>query len=175
MKLRKLKEKDADKMLAWMHDAGINDIFAKNFASLTKADVIKFIKNSQQDSKNIHLACVNDDDEYLGTVSLKNIDQDDKNAEYAISFTSEARGTGAAKFATHEILRVAFEDLKLHKVYLDVLDSNLRAIKFYYKIGFVLEGTAKEHISKNNTFHDLLWFRLLSSEYKKISTEKQDG
>ena len=47
--------------------------------------------------------CIRDsdqDDEYLGTISLKNIDLKNKNAEYAISTRKKARGTGANQQAT---------------------------------------------------------------------------
>lgn len=164
MKLRQLKIKDVDRMLTWMHSKESKDIFAKDFNKYTKEDVTNFVK-MKNTKNNINYACVNDDDEYLGTVSLKNIDYDNKNAEYAISFMKEAQGTGAALFATKEILKQAFEELNLEKVYLDVLETNKRAIAFYKKVGFVQEGTFRRHFLKNNNYIDLLYFSILREEY----------
>ena len=169
MKLRQLKIKDVDRMLTWMHSKESKDIFAKDFNKYTKEDVTNFVK-TKNTKNNINYACVNDDDEYLGTVSLKNIDYDNKNAEYAISFMKEAQGTGAALFATKEILKQAFEELNLEKVYLDVLETNKRAISFYKKVGFIQEGTFRKHFIKNNEYINLLYFSILKEEYyeKKV-------
>lgn len=169
MKLRQLKIKDVERMLTWMHSKESKDIFAKDFNKYTKEDVTNFVK-MKNTKNNINYACVNDDDEYLGTVSLKNIDYDNKNAEYAISFMKEAQGTGAALFATKEILKQAFEELNLEKVYLDVLETNKRAISFYKKVGFIQEGTFRKHFIKNNEYINLLYFSILKEEYyeKKV-------
>ena len=159
MKLRNLKEKDADKMLEWMHSSESKKIFAKDFNNYTKEDVLNFIRSGNNDS-NINYACVDDNENYLGTISLKNIDKENNNAEYAISFCKEAQGTGAALFATKEILKIAFEKLNLNKVYLDVLETNKRAIAFYKKVGFEEEGKFRKHIYKNNDYINLLWFSI---------------
>ncbi len=165
MKLRELQKKDADRMLSWMHSEKSRYIFAKDFNNFTKDDVISFI-NKKNTSENINYACVDDDDNYLGTISLKNIDYENKNAEYAISFMEEAQGTGAASYATKEILKLAFNDLKLKKVYLDVLETNKRANAFYKKTGFIYEGKFEKHILKNNQFIDLYWYRMFDDEFK---------
>ena len=64
MRLRPLEAKDAEGMLSWMHDDSINSIFAADFKSFTKDKVLSFIENSDKNKDDLHLACVNDDDEY---------------------------------------------------------------------------------------------------------------
>lgn len=164
MKLRSLELKDAPGMLEWMHDATINKNFRADFSGYSLEKVEAFISNSitEQDK---HFACTDEFDEYLGTVSLKNIDRNSRNAEYAISFRKKAHGTGAAYFATDEILKIAFYKLNLEKVYLNVSGKNLRAISFYEKYGFILEGHFKKHILINGVLEDLLWFGILKDEY----------
>ena len=74
MRLRKLKLKDAPLMLEWMHDADVVRDLRNDFASKTIGDCRDFIKNSSNDKMNVHYAIVSNEDEYMGTVSLKNID-----------------------------------------------------------------------------------------------------
>ena len=166
MKLRELKEKDVDRILLWMHSDESKEIFAKDFNNYTKEDVKKFV-NSKNTKEDLNFACVNDNDDYLGTVSLKNIDYENNNAEYAISFIKEAQGTGAAVFATKEILNKAFSELKLEKVYLNVLSTNKRAIAFYKKMGFKEEGIFKNHLKKDDKYIDLLWYAIIKNEYNE--------
>ena len=158
--LRKLEEKDAPFMLEWMHDCTINCNFQYPFAEMTIEKVKDFIKNSFNE-ENKHFAIVDEKDEYLGTISLKNISQKNKNAEYAIVTRKEAHGTGAAMQATQELLCYAFQELGLHKVYLNVLEDNIRARKFYEKCGFVQEGIAKDAIMAADGYQSLVWYGII--------------
>ena len=158
--LRKLEEKDAPFMLEWMHDNTINCNFQYPFAEMTIEKVKDFIKNSFNE-ENKHFAIVDEKDEYLGTISLKNISQKNKNAEYAIVTRKEAHGTGAAMQATQELLCYAFQELGLHKVYLNVLEDNIRARKFYEKCGFVQEGISKDAIMASDGYQSFVWYGII--------------
>lgn len=163
MNIRKLKEKDAERMLLWMHYDETKEIFEKDFSKYNIKTVLNFI-NSKSDNC-YHYACVDDDDNYLGTVSLKNVDTDNYNAELAISFIKEAQGTGAAMFAIREVLYIGFNQLSLNKIYLNVLSSNARAKAFYKKVGFTKEGCFKNHILKNNKYIDLEWYAVFKDDF----------
>ena len=158
MILRKLELKDAPFMLEWMKDDTISRHFNNNFINMRLDDCIKFIRDSDNNKKNIHYAICNNEDQYIGTISLENFDFKNKNAEYAIVVTKKAMGTGIAKEATDAILKIAFDELSLHKVYLCVSEKNKRAISFYEKYGMTREAIFKRHIYQDNQFHDLIWF-----------------
>ncbi len=160
--LRTLKEKDADFMLEWMHDEEISRNFVFDAKSTTKEKALDFISKSQKDNKNLHFAIADKNDEYLGTISLKNIDLKNKNAEYAIGMRKKAIGTGAAAFATKQIANYAFEKLNIEKVYLNVLSDNLRAVCFYEKMGFVYEGELIKHVIKDGEHKNLKLFALFN-------------
>ncbi|MBR2246818.1 MAG: GNAT family N-acetyltransferase [Bacilli bacterium] len=164
MKLRELKEKDVNGMLEWMHSKKTKDIFIKDFNSLTKEQVLDFINNSSKLDNELHYACVDDNDNYLGTVSLKNINKKTKDTEIAISFIEKAHGSGAAKYAISEIISIAFNKLNLERVYLNVLETNKRAIAFYNKVGFK-QDKYKEKIRKDNKDIDLLYFSIVKREF----------
>ncbi len=157
MILRKLSYKDIEYMIEWMNDEDINKNFKAKFSNYTREDLIDFI-NTSFNSENKHFAIVNEYDEYLGTVSLKNISNIDKNAEYAIVLRKSAIGSEIAKEATKEVLRFAFNELKLYKVYLNVLSENTRAIKFYEKMNFMYEGEFKEHYNINGELKNIMWY-----------------
>lgn len=134
--LRQLEIKDAPLMLEWMQDPSIACFFRFDAQRMTLADCEEYIRNAWDDIRSRHYAIVDEKDEYLGTISLKSIDYEKQEAEYAISTRKKAHGTGVAMIATKEILRIAFEDLDLKRVYLNVLKENGRAIAFYVKTGF---------------------------------------
>ena len=128
---------------------------------MNRDDVISFIEKAQNESKDIHMAATDDNDRYLGTVSLKNINYNDKNAEYAISLHKDAVGSGVAKFATEEIIKIAFTKLNLERIYLNVFSDNSRAINFYNKMGFKYEGELEKHLQIRGEFKSLKLFAIL--------------
>ena len=159
--LRRLEKKDAPLMLEWMHDSAVNCNFQANFAASTLESVLSFIHDSFHDESQ-NFAFVDENDEYLGTISLKHISYKNSSAEYAIVTRKKAQGTGAAKRATLELLKYAFEELKLHKVYLNVLEDNVKAQKLYEKCGFVYEGSAIDAVRINGQYKTLKWYGLIN-------------
>lgn len=160
--LRKLALKDAPFMLEWMHDREINCNFQYPFADMELEQVNKFIEGSYTD-ENEHFAIVNEQDEYLGTISLKNISYTNASAEYAVVTRATAQGTGIAKKATQELINYAFKEKGLHKIYLNVLQDNERAIKFYEKCGFVKEGVSIDAIKINGEYRNLIWYGIINN------------
>lgn len=160
--IRRLEKKDAPFMLEWMHDSEINCNFQKEFASATLESVLSFIEDSFNDETQ-NFAFVDENDEYLGTISLKNISHINDSADYAIVTRKKAQGTGAAMTATQELLKYAFEELKLHRVYLNVLEENVGAQKLYEKCGFVYEGSAVDAMKINGKYRTLKWYGIINS------------
>ena len=163
MILRKLEEKDAPFMLECMHDKDITAGFQRPFANFTLETVLDFIHNSF-DEECQNFAFVNSDDEYMGTISLKNISYLNDKAEYAIVSRKCAQGTGITRQATEELLAYSFSKLGLHKVYLSVLEENIRAQKFYEKCGFVREGLEVDAVKINGVYHNHIWYGIINQK-----------
>ena len=161
MKIRKLMEKDAELMLEWMHDENVVQWMQTDFASKTLEDCEKFIESSAKDASSLNLAIVDDHDEYMGTVSLKHIDNIDKNAEFAITIRKKAMGTGSSKYGMEEILQLGFEELGLHAIYWCVSVENERAIRFYNKgVGTLTNEIPKKILNRydEKQQEDLIWY-----------------
>lgn len=168
MNLRKLNVKDIPLMLEWMKDVDISRQFRADFSHYTEDKVRHFIEQAQDFTSHRHYAIVDEKDEYLGTISLKEIDTINMKAEYAIVLRRIAIGTSIARDATHQILKIAFNELMLNKVYLNVLSNNHRANRFYLKFGFKFEGTFRQDIKIENEFYDLNWYSILKESYESM-------
>ncbi len=162
MYLRDMKNDDIDNMLEWMRDPSINCFFRCDFQHMERADVQAFIEKSLDKKNNIHLAVCDDNDEYQGTVSLKNIDNEKKEAEYAISLRSKAKHQGYGYFATMEMLHKAFNQMKLRRVYLNVLEENECAKLLYQKCGFQLIDNKRSIIQIRGVNKVLVWYEIES-------------
>ena len=166
MLLRPLEKRDAEKMLEWMKDPAVNQFFRFDNTKLNIKKCLDFISSSFTD-KDRHYA-IEENGDYMGTISLKHIDHLNRNAEYAIALRKSAQGKGLGTKASQELLRIAFEDLKLNKVYLDVLSDNSNAIHLYQKLGFKEEGELRNHIIINNKTRNLKLFGILKEDYERM-------
>ncbi len=166
MLLRPLVPEDAPYMLEWMKDPQVNRFFRFDKNSVTLESCKKFIQNSFTE-KQRHYA-ITDDGEYMGTISLKNISKDNKSAEYAIALRRTSQGKGLGTKASRALLSIAFNELNLNKVYLDVLSDNTIAKGLYEKVGFKKEGTLKQHIFIDNQPRDLDLYGILKEDYERM-------
>lgn len=160
MRLRKLELIDAPFMLEWMHDKSVVEDLRTNFLTKTMEDCENFIKSSWEDKKNWNVAIVDEDDTYMGTVSLKNIKEN--SAEFGITIRSCAMGKGYSIWAMKEAIRIGFEERGIHKIYWCVSPDNKRAVRFYDKNGFervdakeldMIEGYTQEQIDAYVWYH----------------------
>ena len=135
--LRDLEVKDAPRMLEWMHDdVVLKGLQPEKFRSKTLEDCVHFIESCADKRTNCHMAIVDERDQYLGTVSLKMIDPEYKDAEFSIVLRRDAQGQGYALQAMKDILRVGFEQYGLEEIYWNVLKRNTAAIRLYERGGF---------------------------------------
>ena len=160
MRLRKLEIKDALLMLEWMHDPFVVENMQANFVEKTIDDCERFILSAQKTTDDIHLAIVDENDVYMGTVSLKHINN--KSAEFAITVRRTAMGKGFSKFGMAEIIRVGLEKLKLDKIYWCVNPVNKRAVRFYDKNNYQRVSPDELNITgySREQIRDYYWYEV---------------
>lgn len=164
IRLRRLEEKDIPGMLEWMHDPEINRWYRFDGASMTEERARNFIAGSFTETSR-HYAIADEDDQYLGTISLEDIDRENAHALYAVSLRACAQGHNVAYSATKLLLEIAFHELDLERVYLNVLSDNERAKRFYEKAGFRYEGRFRKHLMLRGAWHDWDWYSILKEEF----------
>ncbi len=82
----------------------------------------------------------------------------------------QSKGAGFGRAALRVAKRVAFEDLKAHRFWLDVKLRNTRAKAFYDSEGFVVEGTLRDAVKTeladgSQGFDSLVVLSMLHSEF----------
>ena len=165
MYLRDLEEKDAPLMLEWMQDASVVEKLRGNFREKTIEDCLTFIKASIDKKNDIHLAICSDEDEYMGTVSLKNIDLNRLSGEFAITVRKCSMGRGYAWYGMEEIVRRAFEEYGLESVYWCVSRDNERAVRFYDKHNFhEVIDLPQNILERYSGVDNLKWYSVLKGD-----------
>lgn len=99
----------------------------------------------------------------VGSVSLFDFDELARHAEVGIALVPEARGNGIGTAAISQILEFAFVRCNLRRVHLQVIESNLGAIRAYEKAGFVIEGRQRQHAWVRGKYEDIVIMGVLRS------------
>ncbi len=79
------------------------------------------------------------------------------------------RGRGIGVRMMKEILRVAFDELHLHRVSLGVFDFNTSAIACYEKAGFKKEGLLREIRKIGDEYWSLWEMSILEDEWQVMN------
>lgn len=82
-----------------------------------------------------------------------------------------ARGRGLGRRALCRVLEHAFNELRLHRVWLHTLPDNAAAISLYEKVGFVREGNEREALLRDGRFVDQWRWSLLAHEWNARKAE----
>lgn len=100
----------------------------------------------------------------VGYIILAGLADANQSIEFRrIVVTAKAKGYG--REALRLVKKLAFEDLKVHRLWLDVREHNVRARHLYESEGFVAEGVLRECIKTKAGFESLVVMSILSGEY----------
>jgi RimJ/RimL family protein N-acetyltransferase len=75
------------------------------------------------------------------------------------------KNKGYGKEALHLIKKLCFEQLKAHRLWLDVKEQNKRARHVYTSVGFVEEGILRECLKTEEKYESLIVMSILANEY----------
>ncbi len=78
----------------------------------------------------------------------------------------EKQRTGAGLFAVHWLKRRGFEELGVHRIFLEVVEDNIAARALYERAGFRQEGCYSDGFrSPSGEFRNLIPYGILASSY----------
>ncbi len=104
----------------------------------------------------------------IGTCAFSQLDGDNGSAFYHITIGErDCWGQGYGTEATSLMVEHAFERLGLHRIALSVFAFNERAIRSYRKVGFVVEGRAREAILRDGRYWDEIQMSILEDDWRE--------
>ena len=112
-----------------------------------------------------HLLLKSENNETIGFVILAGLRDKNRSIEFRRIVINQ-KGKGFGRKAIQEIKRFCFKEMKCHRLWLDVLENNERAVHLYQSEGFKEEGKLRESILIDNKFIGLIIMSILEREYK---------
>lgn len=106
------------------------------------------------------------DGKNIGLATIDEIDWKNRKALHGIKlYGKDIKGRGYGTEVVNLIMKYAFEELQLNRLYGSILEYNEASIKLYKKCGWTIEGTSRKSIFKNNRYHDELQLGILKEDY----------
>lgn len=168
--LRAARETDKADRLAYPRSAEAVRLYGGDYRNLQPVTPEEVERWYQHHASSSLAWVVQVDGRCIGSARLDDFDDTSRSARYAAGlFDPSMWGRGYGTELTRLVLRHAFEDLRLHRVDLVVLDYNLRAIACWRKCGFVAEGTLRDSALVAGEWHSDIVMSILEHEYRALS------
>lgn len=169
--LAALTEDDAEHLVRFQRNAGYSRLLDSWPARpRSKDEVVKWVTDEAKNQNSYHFAIRSvESDDFLGFAELDGIDWSNGTTGLGIGLGDpENWGKGYGRDAMKLLLNFAFNEMNLHRVGLTVFEYNERARALYEKLGFVLEGTARERLHRDGERYDMLIFGMLRREWEAL-------
>lgn len=163
--LRPIGLEDTERIIAWRNQERVrkNFIYQKPF---TKEGHEEWMRTQVGTGRAVQfIICEKETGRPLGSVYFRDIDRDNKKAEYGIFIGEEdAAGKGIGTEAARLAVSYARDGLKLHKLMLRVFADNTAAVRSYEKAGFEKEALLRDEIKTGDGYRDLILMARLYPE-----------
>jgi len=134
----------------------------------TLEDAESYIKylNSIKDDSCIELGIFNrNTDDFIGVVSLSNINYQYENGEIGYWIRKKFWNKGYTKEAAQMLIRYAFQELKLTRIYATLQKENTGSLALLTSLGFQVEGLMRKSVKNKGKLVDRYICSLLREEY----------
>lgn len=170
--LKPLTIEDVELIYQWKNDISLVNLLMAKPIPVTLDETKEWLNKALKDKSQIILGIrtnqtISNEELLVGIIRLMFIDWINRKSELGIYIGNEKyRGIGIGKTAINLILEYAFCFLNLHKVYLQVSESNKNAIDMYKSLGFKVEGIKREEFWNKTNYENVLSMGILEHEYR---------
>ena len=141
---------------------GCKEIFSRE-------EVISFFLQSIREENRYFFLILTPDGQIIGESVINEIDWRLRCANFRIGiYRAAERGRGIGTWAIETTRDFAFEDLKLHRLELDVFSFNPRAERAYLKAGFKREGVLRDAVMDGESYADDILMAILEDEWRQL-------
>ncbi len=165
--LESLKECDIPVLFKWINDRDLR-LFNSYYYPVSEEQHKNWFENIKNKNDLVIFAIrLSRDNKLIGTCQLHTLNWIHRSAELQIRIgEKQYQNSGFGSDALKLLLKFAFHDLNLKRVSLHVFSTNLRAIHFYEKNRFVIEGTLRKSAYVDGTYVDTIIMSILDEEYE---------
>jgi RimJ/RimL family protein N-acetyltransferase len=159
-----LEKGDLPRVASWINDERIGFFNGARFP-VSLAEQEAWFEGTVRDRTKKKLVIRTREGELAGMVSLFNLDAKNQNAEVGVYVAPEFHRRGYAAEALRMLVRFAFAELNLHKVYCTIFSFNPGSVRLFESVGFRPDGVRRGHVYAAGGFHDVLCYAMFRADF----------
>jgi RimJ/RimL family protein N-acetyltransferase len=170
VRLRAITTSDVDDYVRWMNDVEVTRNIGR-VGRFSREQEAEFIAQHQQSGDYFFAIEAIDGPQpvHIGNIGLFDQDQRNRQAELGIMIGEpDYWGKGYGSAAIRLLLEFGFGELNLQRVHLRVFAFNKRAIRAYEKVGFRLDGIARQSAYLAGEYHDDYLMSILKPDWEAM-------
>jgi len=178
VRLRPIERDDLPRFVRWFSDPEVRRHLILYMPPSMAQEEQWFERLQQRLARNedVVLAIETLEGVHIGNIGLHRINWKDRNAELGIVIgEKEYWDQGYGTDAIRTLLRVAFEEMNLHRVSLRVDADNARGIRCYQKCGFQKEGVLREIVFLEGAYRDQWIMSVLRPEWERQAVSEGEN
>ena len=169
--LRALESADLERAYTWINDREVTRYLTARYP-MSRQDERRWLEDAPSNgfANGVRLAIETKDGVHIGNLDLNQTRPEDRKAGLGIMIGDKAywsNGYGTDAIVT--LLRFAFHEMNLNRVWLHVFEFNERAFACYEKCGFREEGRLREHVFSEGRYWDVLVMGVLRKEFEALN------
>jgi RimJ/RimL family protein N-acetyltransferase len=178
VRLRGYEMSDLDTVTKWLNDEEVTQFLGSGLLSYPVSSIAerRFIERfglSESSTEKTFAIETLADGRLIGSLGLHGIDWINRHSALGIIIGDKQYwGRGYGTDALRVLMRLAFDKLNLHRLWLHVYDFNARAIASYERCGFRREGVLREQRVLGRKYHDTIVMGILEAEYQALGKAK---
>lgn len=178
VRLRGYEMSDLDAVIKWINDEEVTQFLGSGMlsypvSSIAEREFIEKFGRSESPTEKTFAIETLADGRFIGALGLHGIDWINRHSALGIVIGDKQYwGRGYGTDAMLVLMRLAFDKLNLHRLWLHVYDFNARAIASYERCGFKREGVLREQRFFGRKYHDTIVMGILEAEYRALGQTK---
>jgi RimJ/RimL family protein N-acetyltransferase len=163
--LRALENEDNEMLLNLINDPKTEELLGGSSWPVSESDQRKWLERQEINASTLRciIAIKEDLKNAIGTVILGEIDQKNGTGHIHIKMKQgNVRGKGYGTDAVKTMVKYAFDELRLHCVYANIISYNDVSVRLFERCGFQREGVLRDRIYKGGRYVDELSYSIIN-------------
>jgi RimJ/RimL family protein N-acetyltransferase len=165
VRLRALRNEDTERLNEFWSDLELASLGSNRAPKPHSVDQTRELFEDLAKLDDMVRFAIEAEGELVGDCSLHDIDKHNRTCDVGIAIGKPYWSQGYGQEALRLLVDYAFKNHNMHRVGLEVLADEPRAVNCYRKVGFVEEGRLRQRDWAAGEYHDVLVMSILDEEW----------
>ena len=174
VRLRAQEPEDLERNLRWINDAEVRQFLLQARYPISRPEEEKWMEANRGSSfEYVRLAIETKEGQHIGNIGLGPASPEHRRAPLGIMIgEKDCWGRGYGTDAIRALLRFAFREMNLNRVWLTTGENNPRALACYRKCGFREEGRLRQDRYLEGRYWDTILMGILREDFEALEEGK---